>query len=365
MDESQSIDASGGRPKAAANGAHGQIDAGAAPSCSQLKHHASTESPPLVGVVVPMFNATGTIESTLKSICAQTHRNLDIIVVDDGSNDDSALKVMAWTHRDPRLRLVRQTNSGVAAARNLGAALSTAEFLAFIDADDLWAPAKVETQLDAIIKGGDEVGLAYSWFALIDDTDRVLSLAHQPEVEGQALGRMLRTHVVGNGSSALFSRAAFERVGGFDTRLRERGAEGCEDLEICLRVAEHYEIRVVKRHLVGYRILSNNMSSDPNRMLRSCELVLSEYRERFPELGEDIEYHLDHRRYWSLVRAASEGHYRIAYDLLKQLWESNSSLLSRRIPQFLVAVSRANGSRALRKVIHVQRPRLRYLEHGW
>src|SRR5215510_7071243 len=105
-----------------------------------------------------MFNSERTISATLKSICDQTHRNLDIVVVDDGSTDGSAAAVADWRARDPRVRLVQQANAGVAAARNAGAAATTASFLSFIDADDLWAPTKVEHQLAALKDGGPAVG---------------------------------------------------------------------------------------------------------------------------------------------------------------------------------------------------------------
>src|SRR5437868_1805768 len=100
-----------------------------------------------VAVVVPMFNSERTIGATLQSICAQTHAKLDIVVVDDGSTDGSTAVVESWCGRDPRVRLVRQANAGVAAARNAGVAATSAPFLAFSDADDLWAPAKTEYQL--------------------------------------------------------------------------------------------------------------------------------------------------------------------------------------------------------------------------
>lgn len=114
---------------------------------------------PLVGVIVPMYNASQTIDATLTSICAQTYRNLDIVVVDDGSTDDSGKSAQMWAEREPRLRLLRQLNSGVAAARNFGAANTPAEYLAFIDADDLWAPEKIEVQMRTLLNGESELGL--------------------------------------------------------------------------------------------------------------------------------------------------------------------------------------------------------------
>src|ERR1700750_1680734 len=111
----------------------------------------------IVGVVVPMFNAERTIAGTLASICAQTHHPLDIVVVDDGSTDGSAAIVDGWRARDNRVRLIHQPNAGVASARNAGAAATTAQYLAFVDADDLWAPEKIESQLLLLHDTGPQV----------------------------------------------------------------------------------------------------------------------------------------------------------------------------------------------------------------
>ena len=172
---------------------------------------------PQVAVIIPMYNASRTIDATLSSVCAQTYRDLDIIVVDDGSTDDCRVKVRAWMEREPRLRLISQTNSGVAAARNRGAAEASAGYFAFINSDDLWAPHNIEALIACMLDSTDAVGLVYSWYAHIDRDDRVLSLRHRPTAEGWVLREMLMTNFVGSGSSALFRRAAFARVGGFDT----------------------------------------------------------------------------------------------------------------------------------------------------
>src|SRR5262249_43214803 len=129
-----------------------------------------------VAVVVPMYNAERTIGATLASICRQTHQELDIIIVDDGSSDNSASIGAAYAKQDRRIRILQQSNSGVAAARNKGAAATDAEFLAFVDADDLWAPSKIALQWQALVKGGQSAGLAYCWFALIDEDSRVFSM---------------------------------------------------------------------------------------------------------------------------------------------------------------------------------------------
>jgi len=245
-----------------------------------------------------MFNAERTIAGTLKSICAQTHRALDIVVVDDGSTDGSAAVVEAFRACDPRVRLLRQANAGVAAARNAGAASTDAEFLAFTDADDLWAPTKIEYQMAALKEGGEAVGAVYCWFATIDEADRAVSFGPHPLAEGQILQELCAVNMIGNGSTLMARRAAFEKAGGYDPTLRARGAEGAEDFLICLRLAEHTEFAVVPRYLVGYRRVPGSMSTRYLRMFRSIEYVLDEYRGRFPDYAPSIDEHLQNFRHW-------------------------------------------------------------------
>jgi glycosyltransferase involved in cell wall biosynthesis len=261
----------------------------------------------LVSVVVPLFNAAPTVARTLRSVTAQTWRDLEIVVVDDGSNDDGPARVLAYAQTDDRVRLVRQSNGGVARARNRGAAEARGDFLAFVDADDLWAPDKIALQMAAMREGKDEVGLVYTWSALIDRDDRIYSLEHRPTAEGRVFRNLCRSNIVGNGSSPLIRRAAFDRVGGYDPSLRDRGAQGCEDLMIYLRIAEHYAFRVVRRHLTGYRVTHGNMSSDALGMLRSCELTLATFEEAYKQYAAEFAAHRRDMIYWLLVRALTTG----------------------------------------------------------
>jgi glycosyltransferase involved in cell wall biosynthesis len=265
----------------------------------------SAEEEDMVGVVVPMLNAERTIAATLDSICRQTYRKLDIVVVDDGSTDSSVAIADGKIRQDRRVRLIRQPNAGVAAARNAGAAATAAAYLAFIDADDLWSPTKIEFQLDALRRGGPTVGLAYCWFASIDQHDRVVSFGPQPLVAGDAMKSLCAANWIGNGSSLLIRRGAFEKAGGYDPTLRTRRAQGAEDLLMCFRIAEHAGFAVVPRYLVGYRATPGNMSSDSLQMFRSTQLVLAEYRRKYPEHARDIARHLQAARHWFAYRAAA------------------------------------------------------------
>lgn len=229
---------------------------------------------PLVSVVVPAFNAAPTIGSTLDSIARQTYRRLDVVIVDDGSTDDTNSLVRRFCLSDSRMRLIEQPNNGVAAARNAGIRASKGDFVAFIDADDLWHPTKIERQLQALLEQGPDVALAYSPFRVIDGDGNVMASAKRKDASGWVLDRHLKMNIVGNGSSILVRKSVLQEFGGFDPWLRQQGAEGCEDLLLQLRIASRYKFCEVPEYLVGYRRHGGNMSADRDRMTRSGILAV-------------------------------------------------------------------------------------------
>lgn len=108
---------------------------------------------PLVSVIIPAYNAESFIEETLKSVLAQTYPAIEVLVIDDGSQDRTPEIVAGMAERDPRVVLVKQSNAGVAAARNLGIDQSKGEFIAPIDADDIWYPENLEKQVQCMLDG--------------------------------------------------------------------------------------------------------------------------------------------------------------------------------------------------------------------
>lgn len=272
----------------------------------------------LISVVTPLYDGAGTIERTLRSIQRQTWPRLEIVVVDDGSSDGGPEFVRQAALSDRRIRLITQDNAGVAAARNRGARAAAGDYLAFVDADDLCGPERLEMQMAALEAGGEQTALAYTWSALIDEQDRVYSTWPGPDQEGWVFRDLCRSNFVGNGSCTLMRRAAFEKVGGYDPSLHARDAQGCEDLMIYMRLAEHFQFRVVRRHLTGYRVTRANMSSNVLRMLRSCELTLGAFRPRYPEYAAEFDVHEREMAYWLLTRAMTTGPVANAAALLTQ-----------------------------------------------
>lgn len=246
------------------------------------------EAEPLVTVIIPAYDSAATIDATLRSVRAQTYRHLEILIVDDGSQDQTPQIVLDHATQDPRIRLIRQPNAGVARARNRAIAESTGELIAPIDADDLWRADKIERQVQALAASGPRTALVYAWYALIDGRDRILSLHHSPVARGDVLRQICRGNLIGNGSSPLIRKSVLVEIGGYEPALRDQGAQGCEDHLIYFRIAERHHFAVAADHLVGYRRTPTNMSSDVFQMVRSWRVVAQEMRARHPRYASEI-----------------------------------------------------------------------------
>jgi glycosyltransferase involved in cell wall biosynthesis len=241
---------------------------------------------PLVSVIVPAFDAAATIDETLDSVLRQTYGNFDVLVVDDGSEDDTAAKVERFASRDSRISLVRQHQCGIAAARNLAIERSSGEFVAPLDADDLWHPRKLELQVRCLEAAPASVALCYCWWRNIDSRGRVLYPGPRWREEGRVFDRLLAVNFVGCASIPLIRREPLVRAEGYSADLRRANGEGCEDWDLYLRLAEDYELRVVPEILVSYRSQEQSISSDLQTMQRSHELLLARVCDRHPDVAE-------------------------------------------------------------------------------
>jgi glycosyltransferase involved in cell wall biosynthesis len=242
---------------------------------------------PLVSVILPIYNGERFIEATLTSALAQAYRRLEIIVVDDGSRDRSREIVEAFAARDPRVRLIVQANRGVAAARNRGIAEARGEFVAPLDADDVWDPSKIERQVRRMRECGEATGVVYSWWVWIDDASEVLDVSPRWRIESDAANALLHVNYIGCASIPLFRRSVVDALGGYDETL----ITGCEDWDLSLRVAERAGVAVVPSYLVAYRRRVGSMSTDTDAMWRARGMVVERLRRRRPDIERRV-----HRR---------------------------------------------------------------------
>lgn len=214
---------------------------------------------PKVSVVIPNYNYEKYVARTINSVLAQTYPNLEIIVIDDGSKDNSLEVLKSF---GDKIKVVRQKNQGVSRARNYGVELSSGEYIAFLDADDLWLSDKIEKQL-AKFKTNESYGLVHCSMSLINLEDEIIG-ENSSGQEGWVFEEFLKFQsgvVIGAGSTALLKRSVFEEIGGFDLRLSTSA-----DWDLSCRIARRYEIGFIREPLALYRIHNSNMHSNINLM---------------------------------------------------------------------------------------------------
>lgn len=234
-----------------------------------------TAPSPLVTILVPAFNAELTIAATLRSALSQTYPNFEIVVVDDGSTDRTLAVANAFARHDARVRVICRVHQGVSAARNAGMEAGRGEFIAPLDADDLWHRDKLLRQVQVASQMPSGFGFVYCWFRRIDSEDNVVGSQSNQQCHGMALYRLLFDNFVGTGSSILFSRALAMEVGGYEV-----GNQQGEDYLFQLRLAARSPVGCVPAYLVGYRITPRSLSSDREKMHQAWRTL----RRRLPGL---------------------------------------------------------------------------------
>lgn len=244
----------------------------------------STAGLELVSVVIPAYNAARYIERTLASVLCQTYQNLEIIVVDDGSQDETSTLVQAIAQQDWRVQLLQQSNQGVASARNAGINHARGRFIAPLDADDIWYPHNIEKQVKRLQIAGPNVGVCYAWSIDIDSKEQPIGNYRAAAIEGSVYRSLICHNFIGNASATVIRRSALSKVGCYDITLKHHEAQGCEDWDLYLRLANKYQYCFVPDFLIGYRKAASSMSANNYRMSRSHKMMLQAVKKAHPEI---------------------------------------------------------------------------------
>ena len=229
---------------------------------------------PTVDVIIPAFNAEKFLVQALESVIAQDFGDWRILLVDDGSTDSTAEIAARYGRRlGDRLLVITQPNAGLSAARNAALRAASAEFLAILDADDLWLPCRLTETLKAFA-GRPEVGLSYGLVNRIDENGCVFAVfAGNP---GQAEGRIAQAIYMRRVDlpcpTVTIRRSLAKEVGFFDETMR-----ATEDRDYWLRVALLAEVAFIPKVIASYRSSPNSMSTDMDRMLSAQLRFLSKH----------------------------------------------------------------------------------------
>jgi glycosyltransferase involved in cell wall biosynthesis len=218
-----------------------------------------------VSVIVPTRNRSALLAMTLRSVLRQRDVDLEVIVVDEASTDDTPAMLAALG--DARVRVIRhETPHGVSSARNRGAADARGEWLAFLDDDDLWAPDKLGRQLYAALANGCD--WVYTGAVVIDTEHRIVRV-QRPLPPDTIVTALLRYDAIpGGGSNVVVRRTTWRRTGPFDTRLRNT-----EDWEMWIRLAKHGPPACVYSPLIARRLHPSNSTLDIAEIVRGTELI--------------------------------------------------------------------------------------------
>ena len=232
---------------------------------------------PRVSIITPAYNAAQYLGAAIQSVIGQTYTDWELIIVDDGSTDNTRALVRSYLgSTGDKLRYLFQSNRGLPAARNKGIQAAKGEFVAILDADDVWLPIRLERGV-AVMDRSAQVGLVHSKVARIDVNGAVVSFPVFPRkyLSGKIAPHLLtrRAHI--SCPTVLFRRQCLDVVGAFDETMR-----ATEDRDLWFRIAEQYEIAYLDDVLAYARLTPASMSSDSDRMLKGQLVFVRKHYDR-------------------------------------------------------------------------------------
>ncbi len=201
---------------------------------------------PVISVIIPTYNRAHLVKDAIDSVLSQTYRDFEIIVVDDGSTDNT--KEVLAPYRD-KVKYIYQENQGLSAARNTGIRGARGEYIGFLDSDDLWLPPKLEKQVQ-ILKEYKDIAFVYTNFIFIDETGKFIKVGCKAKslVSGYILGNLLLSKTVTSPVTWLVRKTCFEDVGLFDIRFKRS-----EERDMEIRIAKNFKMYGIKEPLVKVR----------------------------------------------------------------------------------------------------------------
>ena len=262
---------------------------------------------PTLSVIIPAYNVARYIRVAVTSALDQTYRDLEVIVVNDGSTDDTRLILddLASDRRDPRLVLVHQDNAGVSAARNRGIRLARGRLIGFVDGDDVWQPAKAERHI-AAMEADPAAAITFSNSLCIGEDGEPTGRRLETKAGELTLRDMIRGNQFGNGSTPVVRRECFDQAGLFRETLRS-----CEDYDMWCRILSLPGAKavLVPELLTRYRIRQDSLMFSFDEFLSSADEVMRCLRAELPGLSRRLlrEGHAEHYRI-AAWKSATTGH---------------------------------------------------------
>ncbi len=237
---------------------------------------------PLVSVVIPAYNAATFIAETIESVQQQSYEHWEMLVVDDGSTDETAAVVRQYATAEARIRLISQPNGGVSKARNRGVEEAHGELIAFLDADDRWLPDKLAAHVE-FMRSHPQASASFARAELIQFDGTATRRTTHNFVEQVAVQDVLYNNPTITTSNIVIYKSVFERLGGFDESMGHD-----EDIELLFRLTYRSDLALMglNRILLQYRLCENGLSSNLAKMEAGWMTLMEKARKSAPELIE-------------------------------------------------------------------------------
>jgi glycosyltransferase involved in cell wall biosynthesis len=251
-----------------------------------------------VSVIIPAYNAMPYIADSLQSVLNQSFADFEVLIINDGSSDN--IEEWVSTVSDPRVKFISQENQGVSAARNKGILHSRGTYIAFLDADDLWEPTKLEKQVN-YLDNNPELGAVDTFIFLIDSQGKLIFPIGSFYQQGNKWKDFIEWRdAVLCGSTLMVRRSCFEAVGLFDQELA-----ALEDSHMWIRIAACYDFAILQEPLASYRQHINSASKNHEWMMSNSIRSIEKIYEFVPlELQ-----HLKWKAYGRVIRSIAGGAY--------------------------------------------------------
>ena len=240
---------------------------------------------PTVSVIIPTYNRAHLIGRSIKSVLSQSYQDFEIIIVDDGSTDNT--KEVVTSFNNERIRYIRhEKNKGEAAARNMGIRVARGKYIAFQDSDDEWLPEKLAKQIELLKNTLPKVGVAYTGFWKIENNEKTyIPFSWVNQKEGDIHKELLKGNFIGT-PATLLKKECFKKVGMFDEKLFH-----LVDWELWLRVSKYYHFKFIDEPLLVAYYDLDNVSTNQNEFIRAQELILEKHFEDFSKDKELLVTH--------------------------------------------------------------------------
>lgn len=257
------------------------------------------EQKPLISIITPTYNRADFLGEAIDSVLAQTFDDFELIVVDDGSTDNTSSLVKEYS--DHRIRYFYQANQGQSVARNRALEKAKGEYICFLDSDNVWLENKLKKSLE-VFKAHPKVDVVYADCILIDEDGNELSRKNMKRYSGLIAKYMIKDNCVSM-NTTMTKRECFNRFGGFDEDCKV-----ADDYDLWLRFSGHYNFHYISEYFVNYRVMKNQISSDKKRRFDSNERIIKSFLKRFPDVLSKSEvqeglavFYMRKSRYFSSV----------------------------------------------------------------